>query len=607
MWRYGVLILFLFQFGLACAEEGRNLKTREGDSTGHRLALVIGNDNYQHVQKLKNARADATAMAKALEGAGFRVTLKLDVDRRGMLEAMRSFKAQVHGGDEVVFYFSGHGVQLGEANYLLPVSIQDRDEDQVKDDSFPLKRVLDDLSEKSARFSLLVIDACRDNPFKGSGRAIGGRGLAPVSASGQMVIYSAGAGQEALDNLGREDKSPNGLFTRIFLKEMQTPGERIQVVVTNVRNQVAALAEGVGHKQVPAYYDEAVGNFSFYPGTPVQVVSVEPEPVGGGGVSLEDLKKQEKVKAKWVAWQGRMRADFDRIEKLGVGPELRVTAWKRFLTSYGEKNPFSEEDETLRAQARDRKAQAEGEVARMAEEARQRQAVGQAGQVLRDCGVCPEMVVIPAGSFEMGSSDGASDEGPVHRVDIARPFALGKYEVTQGEWRALMGNNPSDFKDCGDRCPVENVSWEDAQSFVQRLNERTGKRYRLPSEAEWEYACRGGGQDTYCGGEDVDALGWYDKNSGGQAHPVGQKQANGYGLYDMSGNVWEWTEECYHDSYAGAPGDGSAWTEGDCGRRVLRGGSWNYFADDLRAAYRIVYVPGIRLGNVGFRVARTLP
>ena len=169
-------------------------------------------------------------------------------------------------------------------------------------------------------------------------------------------------------------------------------------------------------------------------------------------------------------------------------------------------------------------------------------------------------------------------------------YEMGKYEVTQKEWRAVMGSDPPElnFKGCDD-CPVEQVSWNDVHEFIQKLNQKTGKQYRLPIESEWEYACYGGSKTEYCGGGDIDAVAWYDGNSGNKTHPVGQKQANGYGLYDMSGNVWEWMENEYN------------------GVRALRGGSWNYRPEYVRAAYRSHYALSNRDYNYGFRLARTLP
>jgi len=232
----------------------------------NRVALVIGNDAYQHVPSLRNARADARAIARAFEKVGYQVQLKLDVNEKAMKEAIRTFKNQVGGGDVAVFYFSGHGVQLGGANYLLPVDIRGDSEDQVKDEAVPLQRVLDDLQDQRARFSLAIIDACRNNPFKGAGRALSSRGLAvTAAATGQMVLFSAGAGQQALDSLGPGDKNPNGLFTRVLLKEMDRPGVPVDRVLRNVRDEVVKLSQAAGQEQVPALYDQALGEFYFIP------------------------------------------------------------------------------------------------------------------------------------------------------------------------------------------------------------------------------------------------------------------------------------------------------------------------------------------------------
>ena len=235
------------------------------------------------------------------------------------------------------------------------------------------------------------------------------------------------------------------------------------------------------------------------------------------------------------------------------------------------------------------------------------------GKQFRDCedAACPWMVVIPAGNFMMGSpasEPGRSDiEGPQHRVSIGK-FAMGQFEVTQGQWKALMGNNPSRFNDCGDDCPVERVSWNDAQEFVKKLNAKTGKAYRLPSEAEWEYAARAGTTTAYAFGATL---------SGSQANfwesaivktvRVGSYSANNFGLSDMHGNVCEWVQDCWHDNYQGAPTDGRAWDTrcNDEARRVLRGGSWFYGPEILRSARRDWDSPDAIRVSSGFRVART--
>ena len=230
----------------------------------NRKALVIGNDTYKSITKLLNAREDAKAIASNLTAVGYKVTLQLDLNEKEMKAALRTFSSQVQGGDEVMFFFAGHGVQLGATNYLLPTDIGGESEAQVKDEAIQLQRVLDDMTEKKAKFTLAMIDACRDNLFKSSGRSIGGRGLAPTTAAtGQMVVFSAGSGQQALDRLGSTDKNKNGVFTRTFLKEMQKSGVSIDRIVKNVRNEVAELAKTIGHEQVPAIYDQVLGDFYF--------------------------------------------------------------------------------------------------------------------------------------------------------------------------------------------------------------------------------------------------------------------------------------------------------------------------------------------------------
>jgi formylglycine-generating enzyme required for sulfatase activity len=234
------------------------------------------------------------------------------------------------------------------------------------------------------------------------------------------------------------------------------------------------------------------------------------------------------------------------------------------------------------------------------------------GQRFKDCGTCPEMVIIPPGSFMMGSPEGekggTDNERPQHSVTIAVPFALGTAEVTQGEWEAVMGSNPSHFR--GANRPVEKVSWNDVQVFIRKLNETTGKHYRLPSEAEWEYAARAGTTTPWsCGGWEgcLSSVAVNYVSSGDQSQPVRSKSANAFGLYDMHGNVWEWTQDCRHQNYIGAPSDGSAWARVNSCGRVIRGGSWEFGPETFRSAYRDGGSPDRRNASLGFRLVRTLP
>jgi len=217
-------------------------------------------------------------------------------------------------------------------------------------------------------------------------------------------------------------------------------------------------------------------------------------------------------------------------------------------------------------------------------------------------------VLVQGGSFNMGCTSEQqgcdSDEKPVHRVTLGS-YYIGQYEVTQAQWRAVMGNNPSNFKGC-DQCPVEQVSWNDVQDFIRRLNERTGQNYRLPTEAEWEFAARGGNNSQgyqYAGSGNIGDVGWYGSNSGSKTHPVGQKRANELGLYDMSGNVYEWCQDWKGDYSASAQTNPRGPSTG--AYRVLRGGSWGDDPQGCRVAGRSGGVPGYRGDNLGFRLART--
>ncbi len=231
-----------------------------------------------------------------------------------------------------------------------------------------------------------------------------------------------------------------------------------------------------------------------------------------------------------------------------------------------------------------------------------------AGQTITNS-IGMEFVLIPAGTFQMGSNDGRRDENPVHSVTISQPFYMGKYEVTQKEWKAVMGTNPSYFE--GDNLPVEQVSWNDVQEFIKKLNQKEGgNKYRLPTEAEWEYAARAGSSTTWHFGDNESQLGeyaWYDKNSGNKTHPVGEKKPNGFGLYDMHGNVWEWVQDWYGSGYySNSPrtdpkGPNSGYD------KVLRGGSWYGKSESTRSALRIYEVPKFWLIGFGFRLVRTYP
>ena len=226
--------------------------------------------------------------------------------------------------------------------------------------------------------------------------------------------------------------------------------------------------------------------------------------------------------------------------------------------------------------------------------------------------VVMEFVEIPAGEFDMGSPKSEKyrkfNEGPVHYVNISYNFFMGKYEVTQKQWRDIMGNSPSLNK--GDDLPVEQVSWNDVQEFIGKLNQIEGTdKYRLPSEAEWEYAARAGTTTMYSYGNNISELGdyaWYDRNSNGTTHIIGQKKPNPWGLYDMHGNVWEWVQDGWHETYDGAPTDGSTWVSKETPFKVRRGGVFRQGIDESRSAMRLnEHIDG-RYSGIGFRIVRDI-
>lgn len=273
-----LLILVLLGAGLA------------GPASARRLALVIGNDNYQQVSRLEKAGNDAEAMARELERAGFEVSLRRDLGYRRMVVAFEEFYDKVKGGDEVVVFYAGHGVQTERGSYLLPTDIEGETQSQVEKISYSVQNLLEELDRVKARFSLIIVDACRDNPLRSRGRTIGiARGLAaPDVAKGQMVIFSAGRNQKALDSLNAADQNPNGVFTREMLPRMRTRGLSVEKMAIEVKNAVEQLALSVKHEQRPLIVNDSTGDFYFFPpaadgaavaAAPVTPVAPAPAPV----------------------------------------------------------------------------------------------------------------------------------------------------------------------------------------------------------------------------------------------------------------------------------------------------------------------------------------
>jgi len=363
--------------------------------------------------------------------------------------------------------------------------------------------------------------------------------------------------------------------------------------VNQIKSSVIAQAKSVGHVQTPAIYDQSVGTFMFTAGARPAPAdnTIRPNPV----LVAPELTAAQLEEKFW-----------DEARAAG-----NKEAFEAYLSSY----PRGRYVSLARANiARLSSVQVVTSPPVVAPPVTTRPVNPPAilapattpEATFKDCDDCPDMVVIPAGRHLMGSKD-ASSEQPQHPVTI-QSFAMGTFEVTQEQWYAVMGMLPSGFK--GRTLPVEKVSWDDAQSFAKKLSEKTGKNYRLPSESEWEYAARAGSQTNYYFGDNENDLGryaWFSGNSGNTTHPVGEKAPNAFGLHDMLGNVWEWTADCWNDSYNGAPSDGRAWTSGFCGQRVVRGGAWSYKPQYSRSAWRGGVESSYRGSYGGFRLARLLP
>ncbi len=507
-------------------------------------ALIIGNADYAHA-KLNNPTKDATDMANSLQMMGFNVDLALDLNQVKMGKAIRDFVTNLSQKPGLgLFYFAGHGYQVDGENYLLPI-----DNDKIADkhdlQAYAINVNLQIIERmEHNHLNLIILDACRNNPFRGVMRGHN-RGLAYVNPPlGSAIAFATAPGKTAADT---SKGGRNGLFTKHLLtglKYAEQHNQRLDDMFMSVNKNVFNESNG---EQI----SWCVHNLR--------------EPVHFGKIQVE--LKQQIVEVKP-----------DRFPKP-----------VRFETSTGEEFSFEvvTVDKTGKIITREQHV---------------------AIQIIENVNnINLAMVYIPAGEFMMGS-DEYKREQPIHQVTINQPFYLSKYPITQAQWTAIMGNNPSNFK--GEKRPVESVSWNDAVKFCEKLSNLTKQTYRLPSEAEWEYACRAGTTTPFYFGETITTdLANYDGNSTygsgpkgkyrGETTEVGIFPPNAFGLYDMHGNVYEWCADNWHDNYENAPTDSSVWKNTNK-NRVLRGGSWYYFPVNTRAAFRNWY--GNPNYDTGFRV-----
>ena len=503
-------------------------------------------------------------------------------------------------------------------------------EDQLEFESVDANRVLAAMDAAGNRVNIIILDACRDNPYARSFRS-GSRGLAQMEAAkGSLVAFATGPGSVASDGAGR-----NGLYTQHLLQSLNHPESDIDKVFRRV---TADVTRATGNRQVPWKADSLTGEFYFRLDGAANVALAPPTaPAPQADARADDRALWETVKDSNNA--AELQAYLEQFPS-GIFAGVARARLKTLGTARPPVQVATAAPSTLTPKPAP--AVAAGAVTDFTP-----------GTSFRDCDVCPEMVVIPPGSFTIGSPTSETgrfdQEGPQRRVTIPGALAVGKFEVTRGEYAQFVQETAratgacnvfrdgkwqedasKNWRDPGyaqhDTHPVACVNWDDAKAYVAWLSRNSGRNYRLLTEAEWEYTARAGTTTAYYWGDNAANNCQYAngadqtlKTANASATnvatctdnhaytaPVGSFQANAFGLHDMSGNVWEWTEDCWNANHNGAPSDGGARTSGECGLRVLRGGSWYFYPRGLRSAYRDGGTSVFRVNGVGFRVARTL-
>jgi formylglycine-generating enzyme required for sulfatase activity len=644
-----------------------------------RVALVIGNGAYPEAP-LQNPVNDARAMKVALESCKFQVTLLTDASKRAMEDAIRAFGEDIRGGAVGLFYFAGHGVQVQGENYLIPIGAKLAQEVDVRYQGVDVGEVLDRMDAAKNGLNILILDACRNNPFARSWhRGLGGQGLAQVKApTGSLIAYATAPGSTAADGEGA-----HGLYTQALLRQMQEPGESLLELFQKVREQVL---DDSHQAQVPWESNSTVGDFYFRPlvRNPTGPTEAQLEATYWQGIQdsrdvtdfetfltkfphgdFAELAKAKLANLKRASanvvvsnlaepWKALVKDAFETDEEFAA--RIANLPWLPVGKAKVEKSNYDVRGERLllpleilkwaetylrrramvmdldrgRAKALVEVGDHQPLVAQFGVRKGQVVVTGLAvttplgslvldsarevppahprpGQVWHDPVSDLDFCWIPPGHFLMGSPPvepgRMPNEGPQHEVTLAKGFWMGRTPVTQRQFQAVMGTNPSLYKNAGPDAPVEGIDIGPAFDFVRKLDERSeGGYYDTPSEAQWEYACRAGDQGSRYGA--LDAIAWYQGNSGNTTHPVAQKQPNGWGLYDMLGNVWEYCSDYHHDDYQGAPADGSDWLGGPGDGFMLRGGSFYSPEASIRFAARgwmPSSSPGIPRGG-GFRV-----
>ncbi|MBJ7900338.1 MAG: SUMF1/EgtB/PvdO family nonheme iron enzyme [Cyanobacteria bacterium RI_101] len=556
-------------------------------------AIAIGINKYKFLPDppIQYAVNDAVKMRQFLcERAKFppeNVLLCCDSDlsqrrptRTDLRHLLKNEIRTASGADNFWFFYAGHGIVHERQDFLLPC---DGNPDDLTDTAIPISFVTDCLRECGAVNVVMVMDMCRNRTHgaeaggRDIGRAMGEQTLEIAKERGIVTLFSCSRGERSYEIPALEQ----GVFTYALLEGLE-------------RHTTPRALEQYLSQRVPALNREH--------GKKIQTPRVIPEPgfKYDRSLLLSCATSTDIVHLRTEAMRAELREDYSGAKKL----------WRQVIvadrSTSSEREEASDAIERISPKIYERQPASDIAPIKKPTVPTEEQKTNLFIEILPGC-ITLELVKIPAGNFLMGSNE-HNNEKPPHQV-IIQEFYLGKYPVTQEQWQAVMGNNPSKFSD-NPQNPVEQVSWNDCQEFCQKLSQMTDKTYRLPSEAEWEYACRAGTQTRYYFGDNENQLGdyaWYKRNSASKTHPVGQKKPNFWGLYDMHGNVWEWCEDDWNNDYQGAPTDGSVWIGNYSQNRVIRGGSWDPFPSYCRSASRYSDVLDSRYFNIGFRVVCVHP
>lgn len=657
----------IFRWGFAIAL-GLTVLGAVGNAFGQvkpqeaRVALIIGNSDYK-AAPLDNPANDASDLANALEKQGFTVLVRENVGERGLKEAVEIFSKHLKKGGIGLFFFAGHGIQLKDQNFLLPVDVGFDNETDISYKSISAEYVLSRMAEAGNRINVVILDACRNNPFQQARRSINkGLGVMNVGRAekGTFIAYATSPGSTAADGTGR-----NGLYTKHLLRALETKDTDIDKVFGRVRTGVVQDTNG---EQVPWTSSSVIGSFYFDPAEDVAALQQPTKSVATAHETAAEAAAQPYDPVQEKAFWDRIKdsrnpADYIAyLEKYSGAQRAAYARW--MVQKHGGTVPAPVSGRTTSAPAPAPAPQPKAEQLAMAapspilpspRPAVVSGAIPSPGTLIQDCPECPELVAVPAGEFTMGSGPKEKmrepDEEPAHRVSIAAPFAVGKFEVTRAQYSVFVKEtgrehkpgchstrggffhknpkatwqNPG-FEQKNDE-PVVCVSWEDAQAYVAWLSKKAVKQYRLLNEAEWEYVARAGSTGSrYWAEADSAAVCRYASvadtsmksvSPGAQMFscsdgfaltaPVGRFPANPFGVHDMLGNVWEWVEDCWNEGYAGAPNLATPRLAGSCSERVFRGGAWNSNPTTVRSAYRDRDSREERHDNLGIRVARSLP